>query len=51
VDLERGVADRVPGLELLDDVRLAGGGEECRQPVVVLDDFVRDDARRDLASS
>ena len=49
VHLEGLVADRVAGLQLLDDVRLAGGGEERRQPVVVLDDLVRDDAGRDLA--
>ena len=36
-------------LELLDDVGLARRGEERRQPVVVLDDLVGDDARRDLA--
>ena len=36
-------------LQLLDDVRLAGGREERRQPVVVLHDLVRDDAGRDLA--
>ena len=36
-------------LQLLDDVRLAGGREERRQPVVVLDDLVRDDARRDVS--
>ena len=38
-----------PALQLLDDVRLAGGGQERRQPVVVLDDLVGDDAGRDLA--
>ena len=42
-------AGRVALLQLLDDVRLAGGRQERRQPVVVLDDLVRDDARRDLA--
>ena len=49
VHLVRHVADRVPGLQLLDHVRLAGGRQEGRQPVVVLDDLVRDDAGRDLA--
>ena len=41
------VADRVARLELLDDVGLAGGGQERRQPVVVLDDLVGDRAGRD----
>ena len=45
VDLEGRVADSCARLQLLDDVRLAGGGEERRQPVVVLDDLVRDRAR------
>ncbi len=35
-------------LQLVDDVRLAGGREERGQPVVVLDDLVGDDAGRDL---
>ena len=38
-----------PVLQLLDDVRLARGRQERRQPVVVLDDLVRDGAGRDLA--
>ena len=46
VDLEGLVADRVARLQLLDDVGLARGGEERRQPVVVLDDLVRDRRRR-----
>ena len=45
-----GAADRlIAGLQLLDDVRLAGHGEEGREPVVVLHDLVRDLARLDLA--
>ncbi len=44
-----GLAGRfVALLQLVDDVRLAGGREERGQPVVVLDDLVGDDARRDL---
>jgi hypothetical protein len=35
-------------LQLVDDLRLARSGEEGRQPIVVLDDLVRDDTRRDL---
>ena len=38
-----------PALQLLDDVGLAGRGEERRQPVVVLDDLVGHDAGRDVA--
>ena len=45
VDLE-GLAPSWPGLELLHDVRVARGGEERRQPVVVLDDLVGDRRRR-----
>ena len=36
-------------LQLLDDVGFAGGGQECRQPVVVLDDVVGHRARLDLS--
>src|SRR5205823_5362783 len=36
-------------LELFADVRVASHGEEGRQPVVMLDDAVRDRARLDLA--
>jgi hypothetical protein len=43
-DLVGGLADRVTGLQLFDDVRLARGCEEGRQPVVMLYDLVRDDA-------
>ena len=49
VHLERRVADLEPGLELVDDVGVAGGGEERRQPVVVLDDLVGHRPGRDLA--
>ena len=49
VDLVGHVAGLVARLQLLDDVRLAGGGEERRQPVMVLDDLVGDRARLDLA--
>src|SRR4051812_39316349 len=43
------VSHLVAGLQLLHDVRITGGGEEGRQPVVVLDDLVGDHASRDLA--
>ena len=44
-----GAADRlITSFQLLDDVRLPGHGEEGREPVVVLDDLVRDLARLDL---
>ena len=49
VHLEGLVAGLVALLELVDDVGVAGGGEERRQPVVVLDDLVRHDARSDPA--
>ena len=45
-----GPADRLVALlELFDDVGLARHGEEGREPVVVLDDLVRDAAGLDLA--
>ncbi len=49
VHLERLAGRLVAFLQLLDDVGLARGCEERRQPVVVLHDLVRDDARRDLS--
>jgi hypothetical protein len=39
----------VTGLQFLDDVRLPRGSKECRQPVVVLNDLVRDHPGRDLS--
>jgi hypothetical protein len=49
VDLELLVAGFVALLELLDDVRLPGGGQEGGQPVVVLDELVGHHSGGDLA--
>ena len=42
VHLVRHVADGVAGLEFLDDVGIAGGRQEGRQPIMVLHDLVGD---------
>jgi hypothetical protein len=39
----------VSALQLLDDVRVAGGSQERWQPVMVLDDLVRRDPSRNFA--
>jgi hypothetical protein len=49
MDLEALLAGLVTGLELLDDVGLARRSEKRRQPVMMLDDLVRDHPCRDLA--
>src|SRR6185295_19905686 len=49
MDLEALLVGLVTGLELLDDVGLAGRSKERWQPVVMLDDLVRYHSCRDLA--
>ena len=48
MDLELLITGLVTTFELLDDVRLAGSGQERRQPIMVLDDLVGDHTGGDL---